>query len=1227
MISLARRFSVTHSHFIPLKHIARTALLVAVVLFVSICAMAQPQLDEYSGVLSATCPAGATGSFYTAKIANHWVYCDPLGHPYIHRGVYYVGYSDGHTAEPYIPQSWDTTTSSKYPDAESKNSTAVARLRSWGFNGIGPGGYRMAYPYDPYGPPVATPTPFINYFGNNAHISCEQTSTCKNLWYLYDPTIGTGSNFHLTDVYDPNYAGVVMNVYANDCNLSSTGSSNCYGTSTASQSPYFIGGVAGDSDYFTGFEAGVDFPTTPAGNSFSHAGWVILNSAPRQTMNPFASTVTPFTDINNHSKAQLASFLQSQYGSIAALNSAWGTNYTTFGSTAAQATNESTGVSSTGSQVSFTLKHASVDRYSVLITIGGTVAGGDNGTPNSDYNLIGTGISSGSINYSTGAVTLTSALTGAITVSYYYNGFGNGGTGLLDNYEPTYNGSTTSPDSYGTAAYKTDLDNFLEGYAYTFLVAMKNGFKKYAPNNLFLGPSSIGSWQAPARCPVLKAAGQVLDVGQFSFDGSQAQLEFIGKCFGDKPYQNWYSVTANYDSDVAPYLRSQGLQSPVAGDYPTQAARGAQFQNDMTDYWNMCSSTTGSCPWVGYDWWAYLSYGFPQFTSFGLVSWRDNAYDGHDATAATASCSSPANSYNCGGEMGNYGNFLAPVTAMNSTLDTNLYNLASGSISTTAATITTPVSGSTFTGTAASFVWTASGAPGTSYRLYLGSTAGASDLFNSGAITTTQANVTGLPTSGATVYATLATLVNGSWVSNSTTYKASSTPAPATLLTPTPGSQLTSTSATFTWSAGGAVTLYQLMLGSTSGAYDLYNSGQVATTAASVTGLPTSGTIYATLSSFVNGQWESNSYTYAASTNTVTPVASVLTSPAAGSTLTGSSATFTWTAGTGVTQYELDLGTTGVGSTNLSSTGHTTATAASVSGIPMTGATLYVRLWSCISGNWTSTDYTFTEFSATTATPTFSLATGSYTSAQSVTISDATNGAAIYYTTNGATPTTSSTLYSGAITISATQTVKAIAVANGYIASAVASATYTISQQTPAPTFSLTPGTYFGAQTLRLTDSLSNATIYYTTNGATPTTSSTKYSSTGIKITAATTVKAIAVASGYPASGAVTGSFVIASAPTVSTKSASGQTTSGATLNGMVTANNATTQYWFCYGPTASSMPNSTPVTGALTGTSATTVSAAITGLKSKTTYYYRIVASNGGGQSVGSVMSFTTTR
>ena len=98
------------------------------------------------------------------------------------------------------------------------------------------------------------------------------------------------------------------------------------------------------------------------------------------------------------------------------------------------------------------------------------------------------------------------------------------------------------------------------------------------------------------------------------------------------------------------------------------------------------------------------------------------------------------------------------------------------------------------------------------------------------------------------------------------------------------------------------------------------------------------------------------------------------------------------------------------------------------------------------SGTWSALVMSFkiTALQAAAPMPTFSPAGGSYTSAQSVTLSDAISGAAIYYTTNGATPTTASTLYTGPISVTQTTTIKAIAVASSFANSPMGTATYTI---------------------------------------------------------------------------------------------------------------------------------------------------------------------------------------
>lgn len=148
------------------------------------------------------------------------------------------------------------------------------------------------------------------------------------------------------------------------------------------------------------------------------------------------------------------------------------------------------------------------------------------------------------------------------------------------------------------------------------------------------------------------------------------------------------------------------------------------------------------------------------------------------------------------------------------------------------------------------------------------------------------------------------------------------------------------------------------------------------------------------------------------------------------------------------------------------------------------------------------------------ATPKFSLKTGTYAVKQSVKVTDATAGATIYYTTNGKTPTTSSTKYTKPIEVSASETIKAIADAKGFLQSGIASATYLIGRPAATPVFSVKTGTFTAAESVKITDATANSTIYYTTDGTTPTTSSHKYTGP-ITVSATETIEAVAVAKGY----------------------------------------------------------------------------------------------------------------
>ena len=103
---------------------------------------------------------------------------------------------------------------------------------------------------------------------------------------------------------------------------------------------------------------------------------------------------------------------------------------------------------------------------------------------------------------------------------------------------------------------------------------------------------------------------------------------------------------------------------------------------------------------------------------------------------------------------------------------------------------------------------------------------------------------------------------------------------------------------------------------------------------------------------------------------------------------------------------------------------------------------------------------------------------------------------------------------------------KAMATAAGMTDSAVATASYTVQQPVATPAFSPAGGTFTGSVTVSISDATSGATIYYTTDGNTPTRSSAVYSAP-ILVTTTTTIRAMAVASGMADSAVASGVYTI----------------------------------------------------------------------------------------------------
>jgi AraC-like DNA-binding protein len=232
-----------------------------------------------------------------------------------------------------------------------------------------------------------------------------------------------------------------------------------------------------------------------------------------------------------------------------------------------------------------------------------------------------------------------------------------------------------------------------------------------------------------------------------------------------------------------------------------------------------------------------------------------------------------------------------------------------------------------------------------------------------------------------------------------------------------------------------------------------------------------------------------------------------------------------WCSSSGATRYELQ----GERSGTLQNNSSTSDTRNKPAG------TYYYKVRAC-NGSTNSSCSAFTPTTSgtvvapppTVANPNISPNGGNHTDSVLVTLSRP-SGATVYYSTNGATPTT---VYSAPFTLTSSKTVKAIAKRSGYNDSNIITASFTVTSTPTVTTPNIFPNGGNHTNSVLVTLSRpSGATVYYSTNGATPTT----VYSAPFTLTSSKTVKAIAKQSGYNDSGIRTASFTVTATPTVTT--------------------------------------------------------------------------------------------
>lgn len=268
-----------------------------------------------------------------------------------------------------------------------------------------------------------------------------------------------------------------------------------------------------------------------------------------------------------------------------------------------------------------------------------------------------------------------------------------------------------------------------------------------------------------------------------------------------------------------------------------------------------------------------------------------------------------------------------------------------------AAALTAPSQADPITTSSVQFTWGAiSGA--LQYSVYVGNSVGASDI-SSQYTTGLALTATNIPVNDLPLYVRLWTQLSGGWTYRDYTFQRADAANKAILTLPTAATTIAAAQTRFTWDRVAGAEMYWLDAGTTIGGRQYNNAA--AETSVLVSGYPLDGQpLYVRLWTLKGGVWRYIDYNFSRIDSVVQ---AVLTSPDPRGALTSATTAFIWRTLPAADDYRFDVGTS-IGATDIH-TVETTGVTATVSGIPINGGLVWVRLWARVSLTWRYTDYAF----------------------------------------------------------------------------------------------------------------------------------------------------------------------------------------------------------------------------------------------------------------------------